>query len=334
MSAIAVLGAGSFGTALAIQLARRGSTTLLWGRDAARMAEMQTARENRQYLPGCAFPVKLTAGADLPATVAAAEDLLIATPSHALRGTLDAIKPLLRPGQGIATACKGLEPQTGRLVHEVIEDVLGVAWPLAVISGPTFAKELGLGLPTAVTIASRDQHFAEKIAKRLHGDGFRAYWAEDLPGVEIGGAAKNVMAIGVGICDGLNLGANTRAALITRGLAEIMRLAEALGGKPETLMGLSGMGDLVLTCTDNQSRNRRMGLLLSQGKSVSAAIAEIQQVVEGVKAAPEVLRLAQRHGVEMPITAAVSAVLEGRMSPIQAVRALATRPARAEADED
>lgn len=329
--AMAVLGAGSFGTALAIQLARRGSDTLLWGRDADKLAAMQAARENAQYLPQCHFPARLNATADLSAAVAA-EDLLIATPSHALRATLEAVRPMLRAGQGIACACKGLEPQTGRLVHEVIEDVLGTDSPLAVISGPTFAKELGLGLPTAVTIASRNAEFAEKIVRRLHGDGFRAYWSDDLPGVEIGGAAKNVMAIGVGIADGLGLGANTRAALITRGLAEIMRLAEALGAKPETLMGLSGMGDLVLTCTDNQSRNRRMGLLLAQNKSVDAAIAEIQQVVEGVRAAPEVLRLARRLGVEMPITEAVSAVLEGRISPVEAVRALATRPAKAESE--
>ncbi len=329
---ISVLGAGSFGTALAIQLARRGAETQLWGRDATRQSEMQQARENKRYLPGCHFPVKLTASSDLQAAVQGVPDLLIATPSHALRSTLEAIKPWLSAGQGIACACKGLEPSTGRLVHEVIEDALGDAYPLAVISGPTFAKELGLGLPTAVTIASRDQAFAEKIVRRLHGDGFRAYWSDDLAGVEIGGAAKNVMAIGVGIADGLGLGANTRAALITRGLAEIMRLAEVLGAKPETLMGLSGMGDLVLTCTDNQSRNRRMGLLLAQGRSVAAAIEEIQQVVEGVKAAPEVRRLAQRHGVEMPITEAVTAVLEGQITPVQAVRALATRPARAESE--
>jgi glycerol-3-phosphate dehydrogenase (NAD(P)+) len=331
-AAIAVLGAGSFGTALAVHLARRGSPTLLWGRDAAKMQQMQMARENEQYLPGCAFPVKLTALSDLREAVTGAEDLLVSTPSHTLRETLITLKPWLRSGQGVASACKGLEPETGKLVHEVIEDVLGKSHPLAVISGPTFAKELGIGLPTAVTVASTNEAFAEKIAGRLHGDGFRAYTADDLPGVEIGGAAKNVMAIGVGIADGLNLGANTRAAIITRGLAEIMRLGEALGARPETLMGLSGMGDLVLTCTDNQSRNRRMGLLLAQGKSVAEAIAEIRQVVEGVKAAPEVLRLARRLGVDMPITDAVSRVIKGEISPVQAVRLLATRPQKAESE--
>ena len=328
---IGVLGAGSFGTALAIQLARRGSPTLLWGRDGAKLAQLQADRENKQYLPGCAFPVKLMALADLAGVVRFSEDLLLATPSHTLRETLAAIQPHLKPGQGIAAACKGLEPGSGKLVHEVFADVLGSAHPLAVVSGPTFAKELGMGLPTSVTVASTDAVFADKIAKRLHGDGFRAYTAEDVPGVEVGGAVKNVMAIGVGIADGMGLGANTRAAIITRGLAEIMRLGERLGARSETLMGLSGMGDLVLTCTDNQSRNRRMGLLLAQGRSRSQAIEEIQQVVEGVKAAPEVHRLAQKHGVDMPITAAVNAVLAGEMTPVQAVRALATRPQRAEA---
>lgn len=328
--AAAVIGAGSFGTSLAIQLARRGSPTLLWGRDAGKLAAMQAARENAQYLPGCHFPVKLDATADLAAAVHDSEDLLIATPSHALRATLEQLRPMMRDGQGLIAACKGLEPKTGKLVHEVIEDVFGSARPFGVLSGPTFAKELGIGLPTAVTIASDDQDFAEKFAHLLHGDGFRAYWSEDLTGVEIGGAAKNVMAIGVGIADGLSLGANTRAALITRGLAEIMRLAIAMGGKAETLMGLAGMGDLVLTCTDNQSRNRRMGLLLAQNRSVDEAIAEIQQVVEGVKAAPEVLRLAQRYDVDMPITHAVHGVLVGELSAVEAVHILATRPARAE----
>jgi glycerol-3-phosphate dehydrogenase (NAD(P)+) len=330
-NAAAVLGAGSFGTALAIQLARRGSQTVLWGRDAAKLAAMQAARENQQYLPDCHFPVKLKASADLEAAVRESDDLLIATPSHVLRATLELVRPMLRDGQGIVAACKGLEPNSGKLVHEVIEEVFDHSRPFAVLSGPTFAKELGIGLPTAVTIASHEQSFAEKFARLLHGDGFRAYWSDDLVGVEVGGAAKNVMAIGVGIADGMSLGANTRAALITRGLAEIMRLAIAMGGKAETLMGLAGMGDLVLTCTDNQSRNRRMGLLLAQGKSVKEAIADIRQVVEGVKAAPEVLRLARRYGVDMPITDAVSGVLEGRLSAVEAVRTLATRPARAEA---
>lgn len=328
--AVGVLGAGSFGTALAIQLARRGAPTILWGRDAERMATMQQDRRNARYLPDCPLPAKLEVTSDLAALVQQSDDLLIATPSYVLRETLQALRPMLRSGQGIAAACKGFEPGSSLLVHEVVTEELGGEVPLAVISGPTFAKELALGMPTAVTIAAEDERFAEKIAMHLHGDGFRAYWTDDLPGVEIGGAAKNVMAIGVGIADGLGLGANTRAALITRGMAEIMRLAEALGARTETLMGLAGMGDLVLTCTDNQSRNRRLGLLLAQGKSVDEASHEIRQVVEGVRAAPEVARLADRNRVEMPITSAVCAVLEGRISAVEAVRLLATRPAKHE----
>lgn len=327
---IGVLGAGSFGTALAIHLARRDHATALWGRDAAVLAGMQSARENTAYLPGCAFPAKLTATADLADVLARCSDLLIATPSHALRAMLEQMRPLLRPGQGVACACKGFEPGTGRLVHEVIEDVLGTEVPLAVISGPTFAKELGIGLPTSVTVASRHPVFAERLAHCLHGDGFRAYTAEDLIGVEIGGAVKNVMAIAVGMADGLSLGANTRAALITRGLAEIMRLGEALGAQRETLMGLSGMGDLVLTCTDNQSRNRRLGLMLAKGVSLAEAIAEVKQVVEGIKAAPEALRLAALHGVEMPITTTIHRILDGSITPLEGVRELASRPQRPE----
>ncbi|HEX4871307.1 MAG TPA: NAD(P)H-dependent glycerol-3-phosphate dehydrogenase [Nevskiaceae bacterium] len=329
-AAYAVLGAGSYGTALAVQLARRGTPTRLWGRDGQAMARMQAERLNARYLPEVAFPVGLLATADLALALEDAAQVLIVTPSHALQETLQRLLPLLRPEVGLACACKGLEPGSGRLVHEVVEAVVGRERPLAVISGPTFAKELGLGLPTAVTVASRHPEQAETIAQALHGSGFRAYTASDVIGVEIGGSAKNVMAIAVGIADGLQLGANTRAALITRGLAEIMRLGEALGAQAETLMGLAGLGDLVLTCTDNQSRNRRLGLLLAQGRSPAEAAAEIQQVVEGVRAAPEVLRLAQKHGVAMPITEQVVRVLRGEASPVEAVRALATRPIRAE----
>jgi glycerol-3-phosphate dehydrogenase (NAD(P)+) len=331
-AALGVLGAGSFGTALAIQSARRDHPTLLWGRAADKLVAMESARVNAQYLPDCPFPARLHTSADLAAVVAAAEDIILGTPSHTLRATCELLKPLLRPEQGIVAACKGLEPGSGKLIHEVVAEVLGSERRLAVLSGPTFAKELAMGLPTAVTIASTDLAFAEKIAQELHGDGFRAYTAEDVIGVEIGGAAKNIFAIGVGIADGLGLGANTRAGFITRSLNEIMRLGEALGADKETLMGLSGLGDLVLTCTDNQSRNRRMGLLLAQGRSVSEAIAEIQQVVEGIKAAPEVLRRAHSIGVDLPITEQINRVLQGEISPLEAVRRLATRPQRAEQD--
>lgn len=327
-----VLGAGSFGSALAIHLARRGHTTLLWGRNVAVMALMEETRENAVYLPDTPFPVKLTATSDLVRAIAEAEDIVLATPSAALGATIAAIAPLLRPGQGLVCACKGLEPGTARLAHEVIAEGLQHAHPVAILSGPTFAKELAMGLPTAVTIASSDEAFAEKIARIFHGDGFRAYPSDDVIGVEIGGAAKNVMAIGVGIADGLGLGANTRAGFITRSLNELMRLGVAAGAKPETFMGLAGLGDLVLTCTDNQSRNRRFGLLLAEGKTPDEARQVIGQVVEGAKAAQEVLRFAAKLGMEVPITQVISRVIAGELKPVEAFAALAQRPLRPEQD--
>ncbi len=327
---ITVLGAGAFGTALAIQLTRRGAPGFLWGRDATTMATMDESRENVRYLKGCPLPANLVATSDLARAVRASGDILISTPSPTLRETCERLAALLRPDQGVACAAKGLEPGSGRLAHEVIGEVLGATRAIAVISGPTFAKELGLGLPTSVTVAANDPAFAARMAARFHGDGFRAYTSADLVGVEIGGAAKNVLAIAVGIADGLGLGANTRAAMITRGLNEMTRLATALGADPGTLMGLAGLGDLVLTCTDNQSRNRRYGLALGQGASPEAAKAAIDGVVEGVRAAPEVLRLAARLGVEMPLHEMAGAVVAGRISPIEALKRLAERPQRAE----
>ena len=329
---MAVLGAGSFGTALAIHLARRGHATILWGRDAGRMADMEAQRENTGYLAGTPFPAKLHATADLALAVTSAEDLLLATPSAALGSTVAAVAPLLRSGQGLVCACKGLEPGTARLAHEVIAAGLSGSHPVAILSGPTFAKELALGLPTAVTIASDNTLFAEKVAHAFHGDGFRAYPSDDVIGVEIGGAAKNVMAIGVGIADGLALGANTRAGFITRSLNELMRLGVAAGAKPETFMGLAGLGDLVLTCTDNQSRNRRFGLLLAEGKTPDEARQIIGQVVEGAKAAQEVLRFAARLNVEVPITQVIARVISGEIKPVEALTALAQRPLRHEQD--
>jgi glycerol-3-phosphate dehydrogenase (NAD(P)+) len=330
---IAVLGAGSFGTALAIQLSRRGAAAYLWGRDADAMAAMRQSRENTRMLPGCPLPAPLIVSSDLAATVAAAGDLLIATPTSALRDICERLAPLVRPEQGIAWACKGLEPGTGHFAHEVVAASLGQDRALAVVSGPTFAKELAMGLPTAVTVAANDAAFADRLAAALHGDGFRAYTSRDVVGVEIGGAAKNVLAIAVGIADGLGLGANTRAAMITRGLNEIARLGAAFGAQTETIMGMSGLGDLVLTCTDNQSRNRRFGLLLGQGRTPEQARTEIASVVEGERAAPEVLRLAHRHNIEMPLCEHVVAVLSGKLTPIQALKRLAQRPLRSEIDE-
>jgi glycerol-3-phosphate dehydrogenase (NAD(P)+) len=332
MTGIAVLGAGSYGTALAIQLARLGNDTRLWGRDAAQMRALAADRVNAEYLPGCKFSPSLRPTSDLREALQDAGDVLIAVPSHALHAVLRVAAPLLRPGQGVVSAVKGLEPDTGKLVHEVVQDIVGRDHKFAVISGPTFAKEVGLGMPTAVTVASTDAAYAEHIVHALHGNGFRAYTSDDVIGVEVGGSVKNVLAIAVGIADGLGLGANTRAGVITRGLAEIMRLGEAMGGNRDTFMGLAGLGDLVLTCTDDQSRNRRMGLLLAKGRSVQQAQVEIRQVVEGVRVAPEVLRLARKHKVDMPISEQVVKVLAGEIKPVDAVRSLATRPPRAEND--
>jgi glycerol-3-phosphate dehydrogenase (NAD(P)+) len=329
---IAVLGAGSYGTALAVHMARLKHEVSLWGRNRKEMQLLANDRENAEYLPGVKFPKNLVVEPELGTAVQSADHVLVAVPSHALHAVLRQIAPMLRPEQGVACASKGLEPETGKLPHEIAADVVGAQRKFAMISGPTFAKELGQGLPTAVTVAASDIDFAETIAHVLHGGGFRAYTTDDVVGVEVGGSVKNVLAIGVGAADGLGLGANTRAMMLTRGLAEIMRLGEALGGRRETFMGLAGFGDLVLTCTDNQSRNRRMGLAVAQGKTLEEAQKEIKQVVEGVRVAPEVLRLARRHGVEMPITEQVVRVLKGEATPIEALRSLATRPQRHEAD--
>lgn len=327
---IAVLGAGSYGTALAIQLSRSGHPTTLWARDAAHIARLAAERINARYLPGCPFPQPLQPVADLAAAVAGVMHIIVAVPSHAVRGLLQSLKPLLRPGQKLACAAKGLEPDSCKLMHEVFAETLGADGLLAIVSGPTFAREVGKGMPTAVTVASAHAAVAEEFAAFLHSGVFRAYTAHDVVGVEVGGAAKNVLAIAVGAADGLGFGANTRALMITRGLAEIMRLGEALGGERDTLMGLAGLGDLLLTCTDDQSRNRRMGLALAAGKSVQQAQDEIGQVVEGVRVAREVARLASRLKVEMPISQQVARVLHEGISPIEAFRVLTSRPSKAE----
>ena len=327
---VAVIGAGSFGTALAIQLARRGSRTRLWGRNAAEMAEADRTRRNPRYLVDCELPMTLVATGDMDAALRDAEDIVIATPSHALRSTVEMLKPKLHAGQGVVIACKGFEPGTGKLSHEVVREVLDVSHPYAVLSGPTFANEMGRGLPTAVIIASKDDAFAKRVAHRLNGGGFRAYTGHDVIGVELGGAAKNVIAIAAGASDGLGFGANARSLLITRGLAEMRRLGEKMGAESETLMGLSGLGDLVLTCTDNQSRNRRLGLALAQGKTLTEALATIGQAVEGVQTSTEVLHLAQKLGIDMPITEQVYEVLHAGRSPRDAVNALLNREKKAE----
>jgi len=321
---IAVVGAGSWGTALAIQLARQGSPTRLWGRNAERMARLAAERENRDYLPGCPFPESLVPHADLDEAVADCRDILVAVPSAGFRQLLEQLRDRLPADARLAWATKGFELDTGRLPEAVAREVLGEAVPLAVVSGPTFAREVGRGLPAGVTVASADGAFAHDLAVRLHSGGFRAYTSGDVTGVEVGGAVKNVLAIAVGVADGLSCGANTRAVLITRGLHEMMRLGGGLGADPETLMGLSGMGDLVLTCTDDQSRNRRTGLAVAAGRTVAEIAEEIGQVVEGVRAARAVYEVARAREVHMPITEHVYRVLHEGLSPTDAVLSLAS----------
>jgi glycerol-3-phosphate dehydrogenase (NAD(P)+) len=325
----AVIGAGSWGTALAIQFARAGGPTVLWGRDPRQLRELQRARRNERYLPDAAFPDGLAIETDLAAALLDARDVLIAVPSHAFRQTLRSVEPHLARGARVAWATKGFEIASGLLPHEVARAVLGDR-PAAVLSGPTFAREVGAGLPTAMTVASADPDFGSEIAHRLSGPTFRVYLQTDIIGVEVGGAVKNVIAIGSGIADGMGYGANTRVALITRGLAEMVRLGVRLGGHEKTFMGLAGLGDLVLTCTDDQSRNRRLGMAIGRGASFSEAAAGIHQVVEGVAAARAVHDVAARLGVEMPICAEVYRVLHEGKATGAAVQALMGREVRAE----
>jgi glycerol-3-phosphate dehydrogenase (NAD(P)+) len=313
-----------------LQFARRGQPVRLWGRDRAQLADMRRAGVNARYLPGAEFPDNLQAVAELEACLDGVRDILVAVPSHGFRETLETIKPLLANGARVCWATKGFELHTGKLPHIVAAEVLGAERPVAVLSGPTFAREVGDGLPTALTIAANDPGFAQDLAVALSGDNFRAYTSDDMIGVEVGGAVKNVLAIGAGMSDGLGFGANSRVALITRGLVEMTRLGVALGAKRETFMGLAGMGDLVLTCTDNLSRNRRMGLALASGKSVEAAQEEIQQVVEGVLAAEAVHEVAEKLGIEMPICHQVYRILYEGASPREAVGALMSRDLKSE----
>jgi len=327
---VAVLGSGSWGTALAVHLGRTGHRTILWGIETDELVAMTRDRVNSRYLPRVTLPDRVEIEHDLARAVTEADQLLVAVPSHAFRDVLSKVRPLLRAGQRVAWATKGFELATGKLPHEVADEVLGPGVPTAVLSGPTFAKEVGAGLPSAMTVASRDSDYALALARSLSDENFRAYASSDVTGVEVGGAVKNVLAIGAGISDGLGFGANTRVALITRGLAEMMRLGVALGARRETFMGLAGLGDLVLTCTDDQSRNRRCGLLLAAGTTREQAQQQIGQVVEGVLAARAVRDVARRHGVEMPICEQVYRVLYEGAAPKEAVYALMVRTIKPE----
>ena len=328
-SSIAVLGPGSWGTALGILLAGNGFDVRLWGHLPEEVEALQRNRENRAFLPGIPFPERLRPVRDLAQAIRGVEEVLVVVPSHAFAQVLEGVRPLLPGATSLSWATKGFDPGTGRLLHEVAENVLGRR-DCAVISGPTFAGEVARGLPTAVTVASPAQAHARRLADWLRSEFFRAYTSDDIIGVQVGGASKNVLAIAAGIADGLGFGANTRAALITRGLAEIMRLGKALGGKTETFMGLAGLGDLALTCTDDQSRNRRMGLALAQGLSIEQARAQIGQEVEGINTAREVRFKARDLCVDMPITEQTYRVLYEGLAPRDAVHALLERRQKAE----
>ena len=325
---IALLGAGAWGTALAIAFAGRHAVTL-WSREADVAGDLRSTRENRHFFPGFRLPDAVEVGSDLEAALGGAELVIIATPIAGLRPTLERLRagdcrlPLL-------WVCKGFEAGSGLLPHQVVQEVFGPDVRCGVLSGPSFAEEVAAGQPTAVALAGSDPEFARQIARELHGQHLRVYANDDLVGVEVGGAVKNVLAIAAGVCDGLGLGHNARAALLTRGLAEIARLGQALGAQRETFMGLAGMGDLILTCTGDLSRNRRVGLGLAAGKSLTQILDELGHVAEGVPTAREVVHLAERHAVDMPIARAVAAVLDGRCSASAAVEQLMARDPRAE----
>ncbi len=324
---IAILGAGAWGTALAINLAARHAV-VLWARDAAQIEAMQGRRANDRYLPDCAFPGALQLQAGLHHAITGRDYLICAAPVAGLRATLRAIREL-RCATPVIWLCKGFERPDARLPHEVFAEEMGAAAG-AVLSGPSFAQEVARGLPAALTLAAADRALAMAAAQALHGPMLRVYSHGDVIGVEVGGAVKNVIAIAAGVCDGLGLGLNARAALMTRGLAEMTRFGVALGGRAETFMGLSGVGDLLLTCTGDLSRNRRIGLALARGEAVTAAQAGLGHVAEGVYTAGEVHRRALALGIDMPITEAVCRLLEQPGQAADVVRELLARDAKPE----
>ncbi|MDH5516919.1 MAG: NAD(P)-dependent glycerol-3-phosphate dehydrogenase [Gammaproteobacteria bacterium] len=327
---VAVYGAGSWGTALALQLARAGSKVLLWDIDTELLNNMQRERINQRYIPGVELHQNISIEHSLERACTACDLNLLVIPSHVYRDFLHKLKPFLNQNSKIAWASKGLEPDSGLLLHQVINEVVPEVSQKAVISGPTFAVEVAENLPTAVTVAAKNEDFALQVARALHSDKFRAYTSHDIIGVELGGALKNVLAIATGLSDGLGFGANSRAALITRGLAEIMRLGLKLGGEKETFMGLAGLGDLVLTCTDDKSRNRRMGLNLAAGLSADESKEKIGQSVEGVRTAREAHLMALKYAIECPIIEQVYNILYHDMKPQQVVSDLLSRDLRSE----
>lgn len=314
-------------------LAQNGHQVLLWSRDKEQIHQLQKTRENTQYLPGIQLPKNLQPIDSLEKWLPQVEDIIIAVPSQGFRETLKNIVPHLTPTARLCWATKGLETGSGLLLHQVAQQVVGNDHPLAVLTGPSFAKEVAMDLPTAVTVAGSTEAYAQIVVSLFHNNNFRPYTSTDLVGAQLGGAVKNIIAIAAGVADGLGFGANTRSALITRGLSEMVRFGVALGGQQDTFMGLAGLGDLVLTCTDNQSRNRRFGYALAQGLSSEQARAEIGQVVEGIHATYEVNRLAQKYQIEMPITAQVWRILQKDCTPKEAVQALLSRALKPEKTE-
>ncbi len=327
---ISILGAGAWGTALAMSLAERHAV-MLWGRDAAVVQAAQQARENAVYLPGFRFPDNLLLSSDLGAAITHAGSdglLIVATSLAGLRPLAMQLKPYAIPN--LVWLCKGFEEKTNLLPHQIVHEILGDAIPAGALSGPSFAQEVARGLPCALAIASDSEALRERVVQAVHGPAIRIYSTDDLIGVEVGGAVKNILAIATGIIDGLGLGLNARAALITRGLSEITRLGVALGGRAETFNGLAGMGDLILTCTGDLSRNRKVGLGLAQGKKLEQIVVELGHVAEGVRCAQAVRQLANQHGVDMPIANAVAAVLFDGESPRDTVKRLLSRESRDE----
>lgn len=325
---LTVVAAGAWGTALAIAFSAKHRVTL-WTRDVAQAQAMRETRENRMFLPGYRLPDAVSISADFARASTNADLLILAVPLAGMRSTLQhfhrtgLVKPLL-------WVCKGLEAETAKLPHQIVAEELGTSVQCGVLSGPSFAEEVARGMPTALTLAAHDANFARTTGALLHDTMFRIYASDDLPGVEVGGAVKNVMAIATGICDGLGLGLNARAALITRGLAEIARFGECLGARTQTFMGLAGIGDLLLTCTGDLSRNRRVGLALAAGKSLPQILADLGHVAEGVNTAREVARLAEQFGIEMPITQAVDSILHRHEPVASAVEKLLRRDPKSE----
>jgi glycerol-3-phosphate dehydrogenase (NAD(P)+) len=332
MKPVAILGAGSWGTALAVHIARAGRDVRLWARGSALVEAIATTRRNPRYLTDVPLPDTVHVTTAMDAALREVDVVVIAVPTHGVRVVMRAAAPLLARGAVLVSAAKGLETQSLQRMSQVVAAESGDRHPVVVLSGPSFAAEVAHELPTAVLAASADGAAAEAVQEQFRGRSFRIYVSDDVPGVEIGGALKNVIAIAAGCVDGLGLGHNALAALITRGLAEISRLACAVGGKRETLAGLSGLGDLVLTCTGDLSRNRRVGIELGRGRALIDILRDIRMVAEGVRTTGAALALGERHGVELPIAAQMAAVLEGRSSPMVAVESLMGRRQRPEAD--